>query len=65
MNEIFFRYRGLFFFDNDYWLGSKQFCYEVNAEHKDVGNVPEMLFFVVKIIAKISPVMKKVSMRRI
>jgi hypothetical protein len=50
----------MFFFDNDYWLGSKQFCYEINREYKGVGNVPEMQFFVVKMIARISPVINKV-----
>lgn len=48
------RYRGLFFFDNDYWLGSKQFCYEINYQ-KRTNDQPEMLFFVVEIVVKLLP----------
>jgi hypothetical protein len=60
---LIFRYRGLFYFENDYWLGSKQFCYEVNYEYRNAKNIPEMQFFVTKVIAKISPVIKKVKLK--
>lgn len=43
------RYRGQFFFENDYWLGSKQFCQEISCDYKEVA----LEFFVVK--ARVNP----------
>lgn len=43
------RYRGMFFFENDYWLGSQQFCNEINNDYEDVA----LQFFVVK--ARVNP----------
>ncbi|CRK99548.1 CLUMA_CG012865, isoform A [Clunio marinus] len=42
------RYRGQFFFLNDFWLGSKQFCYNINNEFKNSVNkkYPLLQFFV-------------------
>lgn len=54
------RYRGQFYFENDYWLGSKQFCYEVNDETRDKKEIPEMQFFVLKLIVYIQPIYNKV-----
>lgn len=55
------RYRGQFFFDNDFWLGSKQFCYEINREYKGMRDVPVLQFFVVKVNVKLFAMTKKVS----
>lgn len=44
------RYRGQFFFDNDFWLGSKKLCYEINLEYENVLEVPELKFFVLRMI---------------
>lgn len=49
MTDASGRYRGQFFFDNDYWLGSKQFCQEISNDFKGFG----LQFFVVK--ARINP----------
>lgn len=54
------RYRGQFFFENSFWVGSKQFCYEINEEYKNEG-IPELQFFVFKFVMKLEPVRKKVS----
>jgi hypothetical protein len=52
------KYRGLFFFENDYWLGSKQFCYEIN---RDYGKkIPQLQFFVTKLIVKFHGTSQKV-----
>lgn len=52
------RYRGQFYFDNAFWMGSKQFCYEVNYEFND--KIPELQFFVFKFLIKMEPVYHKV-----
>lgn len=44
------RYRGLFYFDNDYWLGSKQFCYEI--KDSTIG-IPQLQFFVIRMLLKL------------
>lgn len=46
------RFRGLFFSDNDFWLGSKDLCDEVN--NINIGNrkIPRLEFFVMKILIK-------------
>lgn len=43
------RYRGQFFFDNDFWLGSKKLCYEINLEYENILEVPELRFFVLRL----------------
>lgn len=50
------RYRGMFYFDNFYWLGSKEFCGEVNRENEGNGAVPQMKFFVINFLAILEPV---------
>lgn len=55
------RYRGSFFFDNDYWLGSKQFCYEINYEFRKTKQVPPLQFFVVLMTVKLHPITAGVS----
>lgn len=50
------RYRGLFFFENTFWLGNKQFCYDINYEKK-----PQLYFFVFKLLIKLEPVIHKVK----
>jgi Nose resistant-to-fluoxetine protein, N-terminal domain len=59
------RYRGQYFFDNQFWLGSKQFCYDIDAENhhfrrNDSLNIPRLKFFVTKMIVKLEPVTHKV-----
>lgn len=54
------RYRGAFFFENSFWVGSKEFCYEINDEHRSEG-VPDLQFFVFKFTVKLEPVKHKVS----
>lgn len=44
------RYRGQFFFDNDFWLGSKKLCYEINLEYENAVDVPELKFFVLRMV---------------
>lgn len=48
------RYRGMYFFENDYWLGSMQYCYEINQAYRGVKGKPEFQFFVIKMIFGIS-----------
>lgn len=55
------RYRGLFYFDNVYWLGSKQFCEEINYAEQSNEAVPMLQFFVVKFIVKIETINLKVN----
>lgn len=56
------RYRGLFYFENAYWLGSKQFCDEIDDEAKRSNKViPRLQFFVVKYVVKMEPINHKVS----
>ncbi|XP_055548848.1 O-acyltransferase like protein isoform X2 [Wyeomyia smithii] len=52
------RYAGLSFFGNDFWLGSKSFCEEINQvnsiDHRlENGQAVEMIFFVASIKMKI------------
>lgn len=56
------RYQGQYFFGNDYWLGSKTFCKEVNYMNGHTNpEIPQMYFFVAKILVKLEPVFHKVS----
>ncbi|KAG5682446.1 hypothetical protein PVAND_011798 [Polypedilum vanderplanki] len=57
VNDASGKYRGLFFFENSFWLGSKQYCYEINNEF--ANDIPSLQFFVVKISIKLEPVNKK------
>lgn len=50
------RYRGTYLFDNDFWLGSKQFCEEIGSEKSGNGKMPELQFFVVRMITNLIPV---------
>ncbi|KAL7036067.1 hypothetical protein ACKWTF_008679 [Chironomus riparius] len=52
------RYRGAFFFENSFWVGSKEFCYETNDEYLSEG-IPELQFFVYKFTVKLEPVKHK------
>ena len=57
------RYQGQYFFGNDYWLGSKTFCKEVNYMNGHTNpEIPQMYFFVAKILVKLEPVFHKVSL---
>lgn len=52
------RYGGQFFFGNDFWLGSKLFCDEVNYQNnfaEKAKKLPMMGFFVSKILVVIEP----------
>ncbi|CAO1398931.1 unnamed protein product [Diamesa hyperborea] len=54
------RYQGQYFFGNDYWLGSKTFCKEVNYMNGHTNpEIPQMYFFVAKILVKLEPVFHK------
>lgn len=65
------RYRGQFFFGNDFWTGSLQFCKEVNNEMhairkeasknltRSIKHV-EMGFFVARLMVKLTPGLRKV-----
>lgn len=55
------RYRGLFFFENDYWLGSKQACYEVNNEYQQSKKLPGFQFFVVNIRVRFPQAVQRVN----
>lgn len=57
------RYRGQFYFENAYWLGSKQFCEEINYVEQNNEAVPQLQFFVVKFIVKIETINLKVNCR--
>lgn len=46
------RFRGSFFFDNDFWIGSKDLCNEVNMDNANNRKIPRMQFFVVKLLVK-------------
>lgn len=48
------RYRGLFYFNNNYWLGSKQYCYEINIEKTKTDEFPAMKFFVLKMLVTLT-----------
>jgi hypothetical protein len=61
INDASGRYRGLYFFANDFWLGSKEFCYEINNEYKKLKNIPPLKFYVVKSIVKLHLLSQKVS----
>jgi hypothetical protein len=59
VNDASGKYRGLFFFENSFWLGSLQYCNEIDGEYN--GKIPELQFFVLKVLIKLEPVNKKVS----
>lgn len=46
------RFRGLFFSENDFWLGSKDLCDEVNNINFGNRKIPRLEFFVMKILIK-------------
>ncbi|XP_037037502.1 O-acyltransferase like protein [Bradysia coprophila] len=51
------RYRGQLLFGNDFWVGSKQFCFEINSEReaaKPVSKQPIFKFFVAQILFNVS-----------
>jgi hypothetical protein len=59
------RYNGLSFFDNDSWLGSKASCKETNRQierelRKAQPNLPELEFVIIRVLATINPIFKKV-----
>jgi hypothetical protein len=49
------RYRGLYYFENSFWLGSKQYCEELIRD-----KVYNLQFFVIKLLIKLEPVTHKV-----
>lgn len=52
------RYGGMYFFGNDFWMGSSQFCDEVNFESHQLGSLdrlPEMGFYMAKILVRMDP----------
>lgn len=52
------RYGGIYFFGNDFWMGSSQFCEEVNFENQQLGSldrVPNMGFYMIKILVRMEP----------
>lgn len=55
------RYRGMFFFDNSYWLGSKEFCGDIDNEYKESKAIPQLQFFVITYHALLQPVNHKVN----
>lgn len=58
------RYGGIYFFGNDFWMGSQQFCDEVNYENRQLGSLeqlPEMGFFMVKILVRMDPYFTEVN----
>lgn len=62
------RYAGQFFFGNDFWLGSKMFCEEVNYQNnfaEKSKKLPKMGFFVAKILVVIEPYFVQVSVIKI
>lgn len=46
------RFRGLFFAENDFWLGSKDLCDEVNMETVGNRKIPRLEFFVMRLLLK-------------
>ena len=61
------RYGGQYFFGNDFWMGSMQFCGEVNTEaaierKKFHLERPTMQFFVARILVKMDPIFPQVSL---
>lgn len=46
------RFRGLFYFDNEFWLGSKDLCNEVNLDNAKNRKIPRLQFYVVKMLIK-------------
>lgn len=58
------RYSGQFFFGNDFWLGTKMFCDEVNYQNtfaEKSKKLPKMSFYVAKILVVIEPYFVQVS----
>jgi hypothetical protein len=56
------KYRGLFYFENAFWLGSLNYCEEINSENEDNEAVPPLHFVVLKFIVKIETINHKVSL---
>lgn len=50
------RYRGAYLFENDFWLGSKQFCEEIGSEKSTNAEIPRLQFFVVRMLTNLIPV---------
>lgn len=51
------RYRGQLFFGNDFWVGSKQFCFEINKETQTLGHgtkAPVLKFFIAQILFNVT-----------
>ncbi|XP_055611338.1 nose resistant to fluoxetine protein 6 [Uranotaenia lowii] len=62
------RYGGQAFFGNDFWLGSKSFCEEVNQQNainNGSENFIEMIFFVATIRMKLSDIMPEPTILQI
>lgn len=64
------RYGGQYFFGNDFWMGSMQFCGEVNYEaalerKKFQLDRPTMQFFVARVLVKMDPIFPSVSASRL
>lgn len=59
------RYRGQLLFGNDFWVGSKQFCFEINNERrearKSVSKQPIFKFFVAQILFNVTMPTQQVS----
>lgn len=51
------RYRGQLLFGNDFWVGSKQFCFEINGQRQVSKHDPEqplLKFFVAQILFNVT-----------
>lgn len=58
------RYRGQLLFGNDYWVGSQQFCFEINKDRQIVKlgqKQPVLKFFVAQILFNVTMPVEKVS----
>lgn len=58
------RYRGQLLFGNDFWVGSKQFCFEINDDRKTIieeSHQPVFKFFVAQILFNLSMPVEQVS----
>lgn len=52
------QYGGIYFFGNDFWMGSSQFCEEVNFENSQLGSLesmPTVGFYMIKILVRMEP----------
>uniref|UniRef100_A0A336M422 CSON009464 protein n=1 Tax=Culicoides sonorensis TaxID=179676 RepID=A0A336M422_CULSO len=57
-SDVSGRYGGLYFFGNDFWMGSLDYCNEVNFLNQKQGTLdrlPKMGFFMAKILVRIDP----------